>query len=250
MLKEKIAEVFKDTNIAEEVIDQLVNLYQTSIKEKSDEIALELDEKYNSITEEYCEYVVEQNEQYFQDYIKEEVLPTVDRYLNLAVEEFVTENKVIVEQSAKNELADTFLKGIAQVSESFNVKVPESDVTKQIDELKESLSKANSLLDKALTEKAELAESVLENTKSKILDSVTEGLTESQIEKIKFVVEEKVKFINEDQYKDALEELRESHYPDSKSVEPTDKLNEKRLDEGNPDDNRSERISNYLSRLG
>jgi len=168
-------------------------------------------------------------------YINEEVLPSVDKYLSYATQEFMKENKLAVESGIKVELAEQFLGGLTGLAEQFNVKVPEGR-DDYITEMEAKMDKLQARFDSVLEEKAQVEQDLKEHKMSQIVDSKVVDLTESQKEKF-FRVAAKVTFQDETQYAQAIDGLYESYFPaegKSKLDEQTQMISESK-EEGHRD---------------
>jgi len=227
-MNDKLTKLFEGAELSDELKTGLAEAFEQAVSDQMSEATIELDEKYKTITEEYCEYLVSEYEQVTNEYIQEEVVPTISKYVDFAATEFMNENKIAVESGIKVELAESFLKGITQLSEQFNVKVPEQDIADQIKSLEEKVEKANKKLDKTLTEKSKLEEQIVQNKKDKIIESVKGDLAKSQVEKLTEGLS-KVSYIDDEQYTNAVTELKESYFPEGSDKSVTDK--KEKLDE-------------------
>lgn len=215
-MNEDLQKIFEGMELTEDFKKKFEEVYNARIQEETKSIqeAAEqaAEDKYSALAEEYSEYVVSETEEKMDQYLNEEVIPAVERYMDHVAQEFVTENKMVIESETKVELADKFLSGFSQIAEQYNVTVPEGqdDV---VSDLKGKLAEANETVDRLLSKTEQLKEQVETNTKSDIVDSVAEGMTETQKERF-FESCAKIKFHDESQYKAAVQELRESYSPE------------------------------------
>lgn len=216
-MNEDLKKIFEGMELSEEFKQKVAELIESRIEEEKVTIQEEAEQvaedKYSQLAEDYSEYVIQETEDKMQDYLNEEVMPSVEKYLDHVAEEFMTENKLVIESETKVELADKFLSGFGQIAEAYNVEVPvgQDDV---VAKLKSDLNEANEQVDRLLTKSTQLQEEVETHTKSDIVDSIAEDMTETQKERF-FESCAKVKFHNEGQYKAAVQELKESFTPES-----------------------------------
>lgn len=225
MSKELLA-MFEGQDLSQEFKDKLVAIFESTVEEKETELRESIETKYSTLAEDYAQYVVAETEAKAEQYINEEVLPSVDKYASYAVSEFMKENKLAVESGIKVELAEQFLGGLTGLAEQFNVKVPEGR-DDYITEMEAKFEKLQSRFDAILSEKALVEQDLKEHKMGQIVDSVVVDLTESQKEKF-FKVAAKVNFEDEAQYKAAVDSLFESYFPvegDKQSL--TEKTEEK-----------------------
>ena len=121
------------------------------------------------------------------------------------------ENKLAIESSTKVELAESFLKGVQGIAESYNVQIPEGK-DDYITEMQTKLDKMQERFDKVLDEKSELEQSIVESKREKITAKLTTDLSESQKERFGKVAA-KVKYQDDKQFNEAIEDLFESYHP-------------------------------------
>jgi hypothetical protein len=238
-MNEALKAIFDGTEITDEFKTKIQEALDTAVEKRieiqSVKIQEEAEAKYEAISSEYAEYVVAEAQEKAQEYLDEEVLPMVDKYLNYATGEFMKENKLEIESGTKVELAESFLSGMSGIAEAYNVNVPQGKddyITEMETKFENLQTRFNSVLD----EKVELETKIVDDKKYAIVEAKTKDLTESQKEKFSKVAE-KVKFQDETQYEDSINELYESYFP---KIDKTDagKLIESRqqLDGTNDDD--------------
>lgn len=210
-----IKKIFEGADLSDEVKAKVAEIYEAQIEEETQKITLRLEEeieaKYASTAEDYSAYIVSEMEEKQEKYITEELVPSVDKYVEFAISEFVKENKVVLESSAKVELADKFLTGFSGITEAYNVVIPEGK-DDQVDILTSKLDEANKTIDGLLTSTKEMKSLITKESISKIISKVSGDMTETQKEKFAESCS-KIKFIDDKQYTNAVSELKESYSP-------------------------------------
>ena len=153
--------------------------------------------------------------------LKEELTDRVDTYLEYVAEEWMVENALAVEHGLKTEMTESFLSGMKGLFEEHYVTIPEDkyDVLESmVEKLDDMETKLNEQIEKNITLNARLSESAAEG----ILNDVSEGLAQTQKEKLASLAES-VEFESEAQYRGKLETLKESYFsrtPATKSEAP------------------------------
>ena len=135
----------------------------------------------------------------------------VDSYLEYVAEEWFTENQLAVEGGLKEELTESFMTGLKGLFEEHYVSIPEDkyDVLQSmVEKLDDMESKLNEQIEKNVGLNKRLAESVADG----ILESVSDGLAATQKEKLASL-SESVEFESETEYREKLETLKESYFP-------------------------------------
>ena len=158
------------------------------------------------LKKEYEEKLVTEAEEF-----KSALNERVDSYLEYVAEEWFTENQLAVEGGLKEELTESFMTGLKGLFEEHYVSIPEDkyDVLQSmVEKLDDMESKLNEQIEKNVGLNKRLAESVADG----ILESVSDGLAATQKEKLASL-SESVEFESETEYREKLETLKESYFP-------------------------------------
>ena len=194
--------------LSEEFREKAKTILEAAIKGKVVQIKEVLDAEYEAkLLEEVTE-------------IKSALNERVDSYLEYVSDEWFTENQLAVEAGLKEELTESFMTGLKGLFEEHYVTIPEEkyDVLESmVEKLDEMETKLNEQIEKNVSLNSRLGESVANG----ILESVSEGLADTQKEKLASL-SESVEFASEESYRDKLETLKESYFP-TKSVSPNAK---------------------------
>ena len=142
--------------------------------------------------------------------LKGELTERVDAYLEYVCQEWMTENELAIEHGLKTEMTESFLSGMKGLFEEHYVTIPEEkyDVLESmVEKLDDMETKLNEQIDKNISLNKRLAES----TADVVLSMVSEGLAETQKEKLASLAES-VEFESEEEYREKLEVLKESYF--------------------------------------
>ena len=188
--------------LSEEFQDKARTIFEGAIRSKVAEIKEELQESYAvALVEEL-------------DKIKEGLTERVDSYLEYVADEWFVENALQVETGLKTEMTESFLEGMKSLFEEHYVSIPEEKydvLSAMTDKLDDMETKLNEQIEKNIGLNKRLGESVA----SGILNDVSEGLAETQKEKLASLAEG-VEFESEESYKEKLGTLRESYFSENK----------------------------------
>ena len=194
--------------LSEEFREKAKTILEAAIKGKVVQIKEVLDAEYETkLLEEVTE-------------IKSALNERVDSYLEYVSDEWFTENQLAVEAGLKEELTESFMTGLKGLFEEHYVTIPEEkyDVLESmVEKLDEMETKLNEQIEKNVSLHSRLGESVANG----ILESVSEGLADTQKEKLASL-SESVEFASEQSYREKLETLKESYFP-TKSASPAAK---------------------------
>jgi len=143
--------------------------------------------------------------------IKKELQERVDSYLEYVSSEWLEENQLAAEAGLKTEMTESFLEGMKSLFEEHYVTIPEDKydvLNSMVDKLDEMENKLNEQIKNNVALNRRLAESVADV----IFAEVTEGLADTQREKLADLAEN-VEFESEADYREKLVTLRESYFP-------------------------------------
>ena len=199
--------LFEGEELSEEFQSKARTIFETAITSKVEQIK-------ESLVESYQEALVEEVVA-----IKEELGERVDSYLEYVADEWFQENALAVEAGLKSEITESFLDGMKGLFEEHYVSIPEEkyDVLESmVDKLDEMEGKLNEQIERNVALNRRLAESSADG----IFSAVAEGLADTQKEKLATLAEN-VEFESEADYREKLETLRGSYFPESASTPST-----------------------------
>jgi hypothetical protein len=207
-IDEDVNALLQGEELSEEFQEKARTIFETAINAKVAEVKEALEARYSEVLAEEVED------------IKKELNERVDSYLEYVAEEWFTENQLAIEAGLKSEMTESFLTGMKSLFEEHYVSIPEEkyDVLESmVEKLDDMETKLNEQIEKNVSLNKRLAESVADG----IVDQVSEGLAQTQKEKLASLAES-VEFESENQYREKLETLKESYFP-SKGVSPSAK---------------------------
>jgi len=232
-VEEDINALIAGEELSEEFQDKARTIFEAAIRSKVAEIT-------ETVKSEYEENLVEEVRG-----IKAELQERLDSYLEYVADEWVAENQLAVEHGLKTEMTESFLEGMKKLFEDHYVTIPEEKydvIENMVDKLDDMESKLNEQIEKNVALNKRLAES----TADVIFAEVTEGLAQTQKDKLATLVEN-VDFESENGYREKIETLKESYFPTKGSNTQTSK-SENLTEESEAVDYSSKSISNTMDR--
>lgn len=205
-MKEDIDAIFSGEELSEEFKTNAKAIFEAAVASRVSEIETDLQEQFDTKLNEQVEEIVSG------------IVDKVDEYLEYVVTEWVEENKVGIEKNLKAEVAEDFMVGLKNLFVENYIDIPEDKVD-LVDEMAKKLQDAETDLDKKITENADLVTQLNGYKKEQAIHTVTEGLSEVQIAKLKSLAEN-IEFISEEDYKDKLA-LTKKKYFEAKDDEKT-----------------------------
>ena len=142
--------------------------------------------------------------------IKTDLVEKVDSYLNYVVESWMEENKVAVQNGLRTEIAETFMDKMKDLFTESYIDVPESKVD-LVDELAEQVSELEEKLNSQVGDAIKLSEELEVLKREAIIAESARGLAETQVEKLKGLVES-IDFDDEETFAKKVGIIIESHF--------------------------------------
>ena len=199
-MKEDIDALFSDdSTISEEFKTKAATIFEARVLDRVQQIEEEVETKYASMLE---EAVTE---------IKADLTTKVDDYLNYVVEQWLADNEIAIESGLRAELTEDFIAGLRNLFAEHYIDVPTEKVD-LVDELAGKVEELEGKLNEEIERGVGFAKALVESRKNEITREVCDGLTTTQIEKIKSLAES-VEFSTEDEYKNKIETIRENYFP-------------------------------------
>ena len=202
-IDEDVAALVAGEELSEEFKEKAKTILESAIKSKVVQIK-------ETLEAEYDEKLLEEVEE-----IKGALNERVDSYLEYVADEWFAENQLAVESGLKEELTESFMTGLKGLFEEHYVSIPEEkyDV---LESMVEKLDDMETKLNEQIEKNVSLNQRLAGATADSIFDSVSEGLADTQKEKLASL-SESVEFESETEYREKLETLKESYFPTAKA---------------------------------
>jgi len=214
-IEEDVNALLEGEELSEEFQEKARTIFETALRTRVYQMKEVLDEQYAAALQEEVAEIT--------DVLSERV----DAYLEYVAEEWFTENQLVVEDGLKADMTESFLGGMKSLFEEHYVTIPEEKYNvfeSMVEKLDEMETKLNEQIERNVALNSRLAESVADG----ILDQVSEGLADTQKDKLAALAES-VEFESEEEYREKLATIRESYFPARKAAP---KANTETLSEG------------------
>ena len=198
-IDEDVKALVEGEELSEEFKEKAKTILEAAVKGKVVQIK-------EVLTAEYDAKLLEEVE-----VIKSALNERVDSYLEYVSDEWFTENQLAVQGGLKEELTESFMTGLKSLFEEHYVTIPEEkyDV---LQSMVEKLDDMESKLNEQIEKNVSLNQRLSESASDVILADVSEGLADTQREKLASL-SESVEFESEQTYREKLETLKESYFP-------------------------------------
>lgn len=208
---EHVDDIFEGEELSEEVRDRAAVAFELAVNERveglREEIESEFDAKYESFTESTVSDLTDK----------------LNGYLDYVAESWLEENRVAVEQGLRAEMTESLISGMRKLFAENSIEVDDSE----IDIVAEQADKINDLTEALIEYRAEnkrLEESLLEAACEDVLEGISEGMTDTQKDKLNSLVEG-IEYDTVDEFERKARIISEKVFGGKKTEKTTD-LNE------------------------
>ena len=195
--------VESEATLSEEFKEKTAVIFEAAVKSK-------LSEEVDRLEEQYKEELAEEVSS-----IKGDLIEKVDSYLNYVVESWMEENKVAVQNGLRTEIAETFMEKMKDLFTESYIDVPEGKVD-LVDELAEQVTELEEKLNSTTGDAIKLAEELEVLKRDAIIAEAARGLADTQVEKLKGLVED-IDFDSEETFAKKVGIVIESHFAKKES---------------------------------
>ena len=212
-IDESISKMFEGMDLSEEFKNKVTLVFEAAVHEAATV-------KANAMAEEYAAKV-DQEMQESVDSTVNTIIENLDSYLDYVVEEWMKENELAVENGLRNEITESFIKGMQQVFTEHYIEVPEEkyDV---MTEMQTKIDDLQSKLDEQVQKNMDLNEESVVLKKQNIFADIAEGLADTDAEKFAVMVED-ISYTSAESYENKLKVVKDNYFR-KEIAESTDTL--------------------------
>ena len=190
--------VNNEATLSEEFKEKTAVIFEAAVKSKLSEEIDRLETQYKEELEEEVSST------------KSELVEKVDSYLNYVVENWIKENEIAIENGLRTEIAEGFMDKLKDLFTESYIQVPESKVD-LVDELAEQVEELETKLNETTQKVIDQSGEIEEMTKDRIINESASDLADTQVEKLKSLVND-LDFENEEKFKEKVDTIKEAHF--------------------------------------
>ena len=197
-VKEDVDALVLGEDLSEEFKEKAATIFEAAILSRVKQEVAKLDESYqNKLAEEV-------------EMIKEGLVEKVDGYLDYVVEQWMEQNEIALESGMKSEILEGFVGGLKGLFEEHYIDVPEEkfDIMESLEEEADNL---RAMLDEQLESNVGLKAQLAQYQVNQVIDSLSEGLAETDKEKFHALVEE-LDFDGLESFEKKVQTIRENYF--------------------------------------
>ena len=203
-MKEDIDALLSGENLSEEFATKATTIFEAAVTTRVEEIVEEME---NELVEQF---------QVAVDEIKEDLASKVDDYLTYMTEEWVKENQIAIDKGLRAEVVEDFIGGLHKLFAEHYIDIPEEKVD-VVEELSAKVDELEEQYNAQVRASIELKRELNEHKKIEAVHTVCEGLTQTQVEKMKSLAES-IEYTTETEFSSKLETLKDSYFQSSVKV--------------------------------
>jgi hypothetical protein len=215
-IKEDLALLFGGADdLSEDFRTKTEALFEAAVSTRVAMEVAKIEEAFETKEAEIAEHFEISLEESVQE-IKNEMVENVDAYLNYAVAEWIAENKLAIESNIKSQIAESFMTSLKGVFEEHYVNIPDDQVDvveSMATELEELKAQVNEMTEKNL----ELSKVVNEKQVDEVTSSLSEGMTDTQKDKLKKLTEA-ISYSDVEEFRKKVAIIKETYFPSKSEV--------------------------------
>ena len=195
-VKEDIVALLTGQELSEDFKTSAATLFEAHLNERTRQIEEEVHAQYETLLEQHTVAVTE------------ELVERIDDYLNYVVEEWMQENRLAVEQGLRTEITENFIGNLRGLFAESYIEVPEE----KLDLFESTVEEVETLdgeLKSQVEKNMELVEEVEQLKCEIVFRQISEGLTDTEVEKLRRLAED-LDFDTVEQFAEKISVLREN----------------------------------------
>ena len=196
-----IAALVEGTELSEEFAEKAKTIFEAAVKAK-------ISEEYDRLVEHFAAELDKQLE-----VAKSELSEEVNGTVNYAIGTWMEQNQVAVDRGIRNEITEDFIAGLKGLFEEHYISIPDEKVD-VVEGMAESIREMEERLDEQVKANVKLQSRLNETAKLNILNTVSEGLADTQKDKLAALAEG-VEFTTEEEFSTKVKTIKESYFKEA-----------------------------------
>ena len=196
-----VAALIEGTELSEEFAEKAKTIFEAAVKAK-------ISEEYDRLVEHFAA----EFDKHFAE-AKSEMAEEVNGTVNYAIGQWVEQNQVAIDRGIKNEITEDFIAGLKGLFEEHYISIPDDKVD-VVEGMAESIREMEERLDEQVKANVKLQNRLNESAKLNILSTVSEGLADTQKEKLAALAEG-LEFVSEETFAKKVATIKESYFKEA-----------------------------------
>ena len=199
-----VAALVEGTELSEEFAEKAKTIFEAAVKAK-------ISEEYDRLVEHFAAELDKQVEA-----AKAELSEEVDGTVNYAIGQWMEQNQVAIDRGIRNEITEDFIAGLKGLFEEHYIAIPDEKVD-VVEGMADTIREMEERLDEQVKANVKLQNRLNETAKLNILNTVSEGLADTQKEKLAALAEG-LEFVSEEAFSKKVKTIKESYFKESIAV--------------------------------
>ena len=196
-----VAALVEGTELSEEFAEKAKTIFEAAVKAK-------ISEEYDRLVEHFAA----EFDKHFAE-AKSEMAEEVNGTVNYAIGQWVEQNQVAIDRGIRNEITEDFIAGLKGLFEEHYISIPDDKVD-VVEGMAESIREMEERLDEQVKANVKLQNRLNETAKLNILNTVSEGLADTQKEKLAALAEG-LEFVSEESFSKKVTTIKESYFKEA-----------------------------------
>ena len=196
-----VAALVEGTELSEEFAEKAKTIFESAVKAK-------ISEEYDKLVEHFATELEKQVET-----AKAELSEEVNGTVNYAIGTWMEQNQVAVDRGIRNEITEDFIAGLKGLFEEHYISIPDEKVD-VVEGMAESIREMEARLDEQVKANVKLQNSLNETARKNILNTVSEGLADTQKEKLAALAEG-LEFVSEEAFSKKVSTIKEAYFKEA-----------------------------------
>ena len=196
-----VAALVEGTELSEKFAEKAKIIFESAVKAK-------ISSEYDKLVEHFANELDKQVEAAKAD-LSEEVNGTV----NYAIGQWVEQNQVAIDRGIRNEITEDFIAGLKGLFEEHYISIPDEKVD-VVEGMAESIREMEARLDEQVKANVKLQNNLNETARKNILNNVSEGLADTQKEKLAALAEG-LEFVSEESFSKKVTTIKEAYFKET-----------------------------------
>ena len=200
-VSDDIKALLEGTELSEEFAEKAKTIFEAAVKAK-------LKEEYDKLVKHFAEETEKKVEE-----IKKELSEEVNGTVNYAIGQWKEENKIAIDQGIKTEITEDFIAGLKNLFEEHYISIPEDKVD-VVEGMADQIREMETRLDEQVKANVKLQNRLDESARVVVLKNVSEGLADTQKDKLAALAEG-IEFTTEEEFTKKVTTIKESYFKES-----------------------------------
>ena len=196
-----VAALVEGTELSEEFAEKAKTIFEAAVKAK-------ISEEYDRLVEHFAAELDKQVAA-----AKAELSEEVDGTVNYAIGQWMEQNQVAIDRGIRNEITEDFIAGLKGLFEEHYIAIPDEKVD-MVEGMADTIREMEERLDEQVKANVKLQNRLNETAKINILNTVSEGLADTQKEKLAALAEG-LEFVSEETFSAKVKTIKESYFKEA-----------------------------------